>query len=355
MSHRIQPSAMTKTIINAREVIPAYGMHVDKLINRIISSGNMPVFEDVINVIEETPDQAPVILLAHEATALRYSNSCIAGAMWSICRQVYRFDADFASELARQELPNEIPVGLLGDLPYPIVYIETPFDLPSYDLDAHEVHSMPMRGFAAWLNKGSDERSSCVIILPIARDHIDEQNPFFKSSLGIPLSAHSFDDILEDMMLVGTNMELSTIDDLCGHTGRTNMKEALERAYAIIVNSLLYILADNADVKVVHTPSRNPQRKKSAKHKDTSIETVSEVGVRLGTRIREARRLHKSKATPVATGRTVRPHIRRGHYAHYWVGRRWPGHPGDKLIVHYIEPLFVSGMTTDVDEVVHLP
>lgn len=132
------------------------------------------------------------------------------------------------------------------------------------------------------------------------------------------------------------------------------MRETLEKAYAVIVNTLLYILADNADVEVVHAPSRNSRRGSPAKRRGKGTETVSEVGARIGARIREARRLRNSGAASAATGRTVRPHMRRGHYTHYWVGKRWPGHPGDRRIVHYIEPVFVNGMTTDADEVVHL-
>lgn len=42
------------------------------------------------------------------------------------------------------------------------------------------------------------------------------------------------------------------------------------------------------------------------------------------------------KSTAIGTGRTVRPHVRRAHWHHYWVGEG-----RTRLEVRWIEPTFV--------------
>ena len=112
-----------------------------------------------------------------------------------------------------------------------------------------------------------------------------------------------------------------------------------------IMNLILYLCQPKVDViykksekgKSLSNPNKQKELPKSfyAVAYDTN-----EVGCRLGNAIRNYRvQYEKSdKNNPGSAKRVVKPHNRRGHFHHYWVGKG-----RTDLIVKYVNPTFVLG------------
>lgn len=85
----------------------------------------------------------------------------------------------------------------------------------------------------------------------------------------------------------------------------------------LMLNALAYLCTVNADINKFYTPPTlarfNPK-----KDKKRSKTTVYRVGYNIGSQLREYERYVKEDAE--YQGGTVRPHMRRAHWHHYWVG-----------------------------------
>ena len=96
-----------------------------------------------------------------------------------------------------------------------------------------------------------------------------------------------------------------------------------------------FICAKNTQIRTIYTPTGNPKNK--TKQRKRSKATIHECGFEWTETYREYR---KAKSQYKALGGSVRPHTRRGHYHHFWVG---PKDGERKLITHWIPPILVKG------------
>ncbi len=105
---------------------------------------------------------------------------------------------------------------------------------------------------------------------------------------------------------------------------------------------LAFLCADNAEVRTTYAPG--PVPKNPAKARRMSRATIHEAGFRWTESYREYRRYVDGAAGKGDHGdgegrRTVRPHVRRGHWHRFWTGPR----EGDrKLVAHWIPPTLVN-------------
>ena len=95
-----------------------------------------------------------------------------------------------------------------------------------------------------------------------------------------------------------------------------------------IVSLLLYVGSTNAEIRDPKTPSRTPSRPKVQVDKHgrsrwyaAQQATIWETGTRLGAAL-DAAKARTTSPTSSPTGRTVRPHVRRAHWHHVWIGPR---------------------------------
>lgn len=96
-------------------------------------------------------------------------------------------------------------------------------------------------------------------------------------------------------------------------------------------NVAAYIGSSNADIHVSYKPSGNGRPTKRR-----STATWHEVGFRMGAQLRQYER---TRPRSVGGGGTVRPHVRRAHWHHYWVG---PMGGERKLVLRWVPPTFVA-------------
>lgn len=121
---------------------------------------------------------------------------------------------------------------------------------------------------------------------------------------------------------------------------------ATTRASKMIVQLLLYLCAANADVQ-----ERRPtttQTKKTSKTTDKRPVRHWDVGIRVGATIKRNRSYaaktqhkggeHKQHARP-------RPHLRRGHWSHFWTGKR--DSADRERILKWIEPVYINADSPD--------
>ena len=104
----------------------------------------------------------------------------------------------------------------------------------------------------------------------------------------------------------------------------------------LLVNGVTYICSKNADIHVTYKP--DPQAKRSGKRENRySRATWHEVGYHIGAELREYERT-KSKGSGHQGG-SVRPHMRRAHWHHYWVG---PKAGRRELVLKWVGPTVVG-------------
>lgn len=100
------------------------------------------------------------------------------------------------------------------------------------------------------------------------------------------------------------------------------------------INAVAYICSKNADIRCVYRPNNNTRPNPKKKR---SQATWHEVGFRIGAELREYERT-LSERKPHQGG-TVRPHMRRAHWHHYWTG---PMDGERVLVLRWIPPTMVA-------------
>ena len=251
---------------------------------------------------------------------------------WRTCKHVYRFDRNLSEELVDTPISGDMPTASLRMLPYPVVFVEA--RMPTVD---GMLAQRDMVGFFVWIDKGIAEGAT------MFEDSVD--------SLYIKIL---YEDGMPGSMQV--NLELPTVRECVEETMREDewemrrleaagalMKandrpeEATWKLYGMVLNHLLYIVSDT-DQEVVYRPSGNSRRKSKCQS------TLHEVGVRAGRAIGAAKvRYVGGRGSGEGT---VRPHMRSGHWHHFWTGPR--DKPDKrKLIVRWVMPTFVNGAGDD--------
>lgn len=256
-------------------------------------------------------------------------------ACWAWRRQkvIYRFDRDIASALSEQAYglkdTDVLPADALFHLPYPCVYIKAPGVLEHTD------------GFWAWVEYDLNRQESELRIQWVA-ETMD----------------HSFAQVMH--LIPG-----ATIGDCVIDTAKTTQEHTREpvdlsnpadscRIILMAIQLLLYLTADNADVEDDEEASnenerdsvqtQGGERRKDGKIKDKASEIhTKNVGVRIGSAFRRSSGASK-KASGSGVGSPKRPHMRRGHWHHYWRG---PKSGQRELVLLWTPPAMIHGDSAD--------
>lgn len=117
----------------------------------------------------------------------------------------------------------------------------------------------------------------------------------------------------------------------------------LREAIGGAVATVLYVCAENAEMRSDAPAPKRPAPKKGERVYAPSQQTVWAVAWRIGAAIGAARQAVARVTASAPTGRTVRPHIRRAHWHTYRVGKGRAS-----TVVHWLPPIPVN-MPDDVD------
>lgn len=241
-------------------------------------------------------------------------------ALWDQHRQVLAVDPDLWADLGDADDDTVIPEGLFRQLPYPDPFIAFPEPLT---LPLHEGGVMTVGGLFL---VGRSPFGQCSTHDPAAK------------SVGLLLGAETYDpsgrrvmapdgspDMLWTRVTIGDGATLGEMIAeatgrfvsiaLDGDAWREQMPLMVRRAMAAII----YLCAENADLRPVRLPGAPPKRKGARTAKRGRPVQVVEVGFQVGAALRQWR-ADQRQASGQPTGRTVRPHIRRAHFHTYRVG-----------------------------------
>ncbi|MEG1492147.1 MAG: hypothetical protein RR394_07825 [Oscillospiraceae bacterium] len=249
-------------------------------------------------------------------------------AAWRNWKEIYSFDATLAETLFEQAQDNaEIPCEIILSLPFPSIYIEAG-SLKFFASIENDVNDGRFELRFARIDENLNSHASCLHLVP-----------------GYTLT-ESLAAAMDEAPRVKENFppeQLSKIE-------ASAKKEACYDEFSNIelmgkmLQLVLYVCADNADEVESEKTKKTYHPGSEIKDKFREIRQW-DVGNYVGSAIRESMNStasHSQENEP-NTGTPKRPHIRRGHWHHFWVG----GADEKKLIIKWISPIFVAGADLD--------
>lgn len=249
---------------------------------------------------------------------------------WRKYKQVYTFNPDLAAEIEEQPL-DKIPMEVLYSLPYNCVWIE---------IDGAK------EGFFVWFEWGiwGDRKNQMELHFLGINDNLGYKSQYI---LHLTQKGTITDGVNE---MIRRSPELNITAEEAYY-----MQSQIRK----LLNLLLYICAQNAEIE------ENPQQKQITKRTAESVKKPTDkfrelqkwdVGFKLGKAIRAYKQSEQdfspvpptlSSAEEGKTRQRPRPHIRRGHYHHFWTGSDKDG--SKKIILKWIAPTYING---DLDKII---
>lgn len=265
------------------------------------------------------------------------AQAIFALAPWRLSKEVYVIDEDLKNLLFEQDGELDVPDEILLQLPYQCFYVE----LPNTYYRADKIH-----GFFVTLEydvTNGDKELKPVFLT-------DDGDVF---SYSIHIGAKTIEesvDMFDKQALENTNgnKELKCL-------ALRAMQDSAETKIFLkqILQVILYILARNAEI----TPSSEQffitKRGKTVKDKYSEIRKW-DVGIRVGAAIRQqkAKEQFRRKEYKESEHQSPRPHMRRGHWHHFWTGPK--AQPEErKLILKWLSPMAIAANPEDMPITFH--
>lgn len=245
---------------------------------------------------------------------------------WRKYKEVYSFDSDLANMLMSSSSDEfVIPISAILSAPYPVFYVQ---------IDGE--NDLGIKGFFCTFDY--------IVLSGEGTDKLTKQLSF--NVLGI------YDNISFACPLI--LRDGITIKESIDYLRKMFMEDKdfdpkiLDMAIDFIPKALqlvLYICAANADI------CENPQQKQitrkpttETKPKDTLREVRKwDVGYRIGSIIRkpsEEDSVHEQRVSTNQKSSPKRPHVRKGHFHHYWIGSKSDNNR--TLVLKWVAPTFIN-------------
>lgn len=257
---------------------------------------------------------------------------------WRRYKKIYTIDPEFANMLMESESCDIIPADVLRNMPFNAMYIA---------IDGENISNYV--GFFVVFDSSNDINNPCdaedmqiVTFIALTQDNF---------MLSIPL-------IVQEGMSLGDAINM--ISDITKSANKGKDEFALARkCIPKFMQLLLYICAANADTQ------ERPNRHKRTSTQSTTIKTRDayreidhvDVGYRIGAVIRNSNPTkegsidNESVASKHGSHKPKRPHVRRGHFHHFWAGSK--SDDSRKLVLKWVAPAFINSSIDDLDAVIH--
>lgn len=268
--------------------------------------------------------------------------------LWRLHRTIYRFDEAISDVLANQALRVEeyerIPCELLRTIPHRCISVEMhPFSIQANDIrTGHSGVKLEFTGefYLYFEDNYRWAKQDTLIALFKMRD--GELVDFF---MPLPENGTIKDSKSELHKYISVAMpDLKVTED----DVRIQMLPAL-----IAVQVALYLQAQNADIQNAPPESKKKKVKRgSGTKRQQKPPKIVYVGYRVGKLLRTSATLDSSE--PFEPGKKKRPHARRGHWHHYWVGPK--NKPQErKLILRWVAPTMIhAGKSNDITKIIKI-
>lgn len=247
-------------------------------------------------------------------------------AAWRQSKEVYTFDPDLAEALYAQSDDTKIPSKILMQLPFFCIYVD----------------SGKYRFFCHLENDSNDGRWELRFV------RIRDDGTIAASYL------HLGDYTLSESILAGLDESQRVLDQpatdqamvdfakyAVNHPKKNDYSDTVNPAVlGEMLQLVLYICADNADIRQPEENKRTYRGRSSGEVKDKYREIRKwDAGYYVGAALRKSSGSQPPHEKQPSQGGTKRPHMRRGHWHHYWRGK-----DGQKeIVLHWVLPIFVNG------------
>ena len=234
-------------------------------------------------------------------------------ARWSETRMVYRFDADLIAELeemAKQMDDDEVPAQFLR-LPFPAISIQP---------DTSEVTKMLRE-----LNIPLDATFGEELTFTLTETLPGEIHPLkciigsITCGLGIGNVVLPIGETVGESIKAAMDFKDNSQHWIAKEMRRIENIPIQAESFKLLIQLLLYINSSNSDQKNAEERNVPKNEKKAIKRQLEKTKTkVIDVGYHIGKLIKTARESEGSSGK----GGKKRPHFRRAHWHHYWIGKR---------------------------------
>lgn len=237
---------------------------------------------------------------------------------WCKTKQIFSMDTELVSELIKNTDASSIPVDTLMHVPYNSFYIEC----SNGNLLNFICHSI----------KG------CFVAFD---EDMTEESPITEKELSIAEARKQSRSY---------NFSKSNCQKFTGNVNLFNEYiDAVTNIFASLLNLILYICCENADIEKDSRQRTYTYRKKGfglIKGCPREIQKWN-VGWRIGKTLRNISSAQKPNTPSEAPeqhraicGSPKRPHIRSAHFHHFWTGKK--GSAERKLVVHWIPAIAIN-------------
>lgn len=253
-------------------------------------------------------------------------------AAWRQSKEVYTFDPDLADALYAQADDTKIPSKILMQLPFFCVYLD----------------SGKYRFFCHLENDSNDGRWELRFV------RIRENGSMAASYLHLgdyTISESILAGLDESQRVSSQSAPGKAMQDFAeyatSHPEKSDYSDIFDATVlGEMLQLVLYICADNADIKQPEENKRTYRGHSPGNVKDKFREVRKwDTGYYIGDALRKKSGGHPPYEKQPPQGGTKRPHMRRGHWHHYWRGK-----DGQKeLVLHWVLPIFVNGNDPQYD------
>lgn len=250
-------------------------------------------------------------------------------APWRLYKQIFEFAYETEELLLSQRDDCKIPIETLQNLPYPCIYIRT---RTINGLDGFFVHIE---------HDTKDGRKELRLTL------VGDNGEYYPIMIHLVPNGTLLDGIKS------AKAESARVSKTLGDVIARRFEKEGERLEdlmvlaAPLVQLVLYICAQNKEVELDPDQEkiyRAPKEKKHIKDKYSEIRMFN-CGEEIAQQIRRSYRqgqvnyTYLKDAGDSGSGTPKRPHVRRGHWHHYWTGKA----DDKKIILKWQPPTFIHG------------
>lgn len=248
-------------------------------------------------------------------------------APWRLSKEVYVINEDIKDLLFEQKDGIDIPVDILMHLPYQCFYVE----LPNTYFDNEKIH-----GFFVSLDYNVKLHERDLKLTFLSENGDSFTYPIDLDAGTIENSIKKLNEQLAEHAKGNKKLEkYAEADPAKDEETITFIKQVMQ--------VVLYILAQNAEIAPDEEQATVTKRGKVIKDKYSEIRKW-DVGERIGAAIRQQKTKASdsdSEPTTPTTHNSPRPHMRRGHWHHFWTGPK--NEPENRLLVlRWLSPMVIA-------------
>lgn len=271
----------------------------------------------------------PIMQLLYKQKNEPFDNTDVATLealySWRKYKEIYSFDSDLANMLMASASDEfKIPMSAMLSVPYPAFYVQ---------IDGK--NDLGMKGFfcnfdyLVWGNMDTDklEKQFTFNFFGI----YDNMNLACPLIIRDGITIKESIDYLRELFTEDKDFDPKILD---------MATDFISKAMQLV----LYICAANADI------NENIQQKQiTRKSTETNIKDALrevrkwDVGYRIGPIIRKSTdevQIHEQRAAMNHKTSPKRPHVRKGHFHHYWVGSKSDN--SQALVLKWVAPMFIN-------------